>query len=251
MRRGLLGGLVALACLAVALPAFAYASRTAHTVTIPGGNKATFRSATAKCPSGQHVLFGGFRNAVAGMQKTATDRWRVDGFNLGDQPFDITSYAYCGKGPIPTKSTHTVSIRSSATASARCPAGTVVVGAGFATRANTVLAVTQLERVGTEQVSVSAYLRFGITKSSTLTAIAYCGPGPAPTLASHTKTISNKGGHSRASCPAGTTLVFGGVSATASSSAMPLVLEMRATDKTSWTVADATAGKLTALAYCR
>jgi hypothetical protein len=114
-----------------------------------------------------------------------------------------------------------------------------------------VLAVTRLERVGTDRVSVSAYLRFGITKASTLTAIAYCGPGPAPTLASRTVKLSKKGGHARARCPAGTALVFGGVTATHSTSAMPLVLLMQAANKTTWDVADTTAGKLTALAYCR
>jgi len=238
--------------LAVALPAFAYASRSAHTVTIPGGNKNAFRSSTAKCPSGQHVLFGGFRNGVAGMRKTATDRWTVDGFNLGGDPLDMTSYAYCAKGPdSATKKTHTVPIRSAATARARCPTGTVLVGAGFATRDKTVLAVTRVERIGTDQVSVSAYLRFGITKSSALTAIAYCGPGPAPKLASRTVTVSKRGGRARAKCPRGTTLVFGGVTATHSTSAMPLVLLMQATDKATWDVADTTAGKLTALAYCR
>jgi hypothetical protein len=242
-----------LACLLVALPAVAYATRGARTVSIPSSPSGpVFRSSTVRCPAGQHVLFGGFKNGPAGMRRITADRWKVDGYNLGGAALKLTSYGYCGYGPLATTATKTVRIRTNATVTARCPAGKVVVAAGFAARKNTVLAVTRVQRVAVDRLTVSAYLRYGITKSSTLTAIAYCGPGPAPTPVKTQLSLDNSGGRARATCPTGTTLTFGGVIATKKAgSRPPFVFIMRALNQSTWEVSDSTAGKLTSIAYCR
>jgi hypothetical protein len=128
----------------------------------------------------------------------------------------------------------------------------VVVAGGFATRKNTVLAVTRVQRVAKDRLTVSAYLRYGITKSSTLTAIAYCGPGPAPTAVRKELVLGSSGGRARASCPTGRTLTFGGVIATKKAGARPpFVFIMRAVNKGTWEVSDSTAGKVISIAYCR
>ena len=67
------------------------------------------------------------------------------------------------------------------------------------------------------------------------------------------KTINTKSGGGRvaATCPAGTTLSFGGVIAKPSPHKMTLVLSLHADTDTTWSVANTTAGTLTALAFCR
>jgi hypothetical protein len=252
--RGLFIAVVVLVCVGVGVPALAYTSRSTHTYVIRSGKGPAFGSSTATCPTGQHVLFGGFSNGVAGMRRTASNRLTVDGYNLGGQPLWLTSFAYCGQGPVSTQATGTVKITSFGTATATCPAGKVVVAGGFVASPHSVIAVTRLERVAANRLQVSAYLRYGITKRAALTAIAYCGTGRAPKLVSQTLTVPKSGGQATATCPAGMKLIFGGVIATAPGY-HPLVFSMVAVDQNGWRVRESTdkraAAKLTSLAYCR
>jgi hypothetical protein len=254
VRRGLFIVVVVLVCVAVGVPALAYTSRSNHTYVIRSGKGPQFGSSTATCAPGETVLFGGFSNGVAGMRRTASNRLTVDGFNLGGQPLWLSAFAYCGHGPVPTKATNTVRVTSSGTATAQCPAGKVVLAGGFASTPRSVIAMTRLERVGTNRLRVSAYLRYGITKRTLLTAIAYCGTGPAPKLVSQTLTLPKGGGQADATCPAGTKLVFGGVIAKGAGY-HPLVFSMAALDQNTWRVRESTdkraAATLTSLAYCR
>src|SRR5205085_4968780 len=122
LRRGSVSALtIAFVCVVLAVPAFAYMSRSVRTIAIPSSARGpVFRRATTRCSGGQHVLFGGFKNGVAGMRRTTADRWTVEGFNLGGPPLKLTAYAYCGRGPIATKAVKTVRIRTSASATAKC-----------------------------------------------------------------------------------------------------------------------------------
>jgi hypothetical protein len=253
-RRGLFVAVVALLCVAVGVPALAYTYRSTHTYVIRSGKGPTFGSSSATCPSGEHVLFGGFSNGVAGMRRTASNRLTVDGFNLGNGPLTLTAFAYCGYGPTQTKATGTVKFASAGTATATCPAGRVVVAGGFAASPHSVVAITRLERVAANRLQVSAYLRYAITKSTALTAIAYCGTGSAPKLVSHTANLPKGGGDSSAQCPKGTKLIFGGVIAKGAGY-RPLVFSMVAVNQDTWRVRDSTdkhaSSKLTSLAYCR
>jgi hypothetical protein len=200
------------------------------------------------------LQFGGFTYGVAGMRRTAVNQLTVDGYNLGGQPLSLTAFAYCGKGPAPSKATSTVRITSAGTATATCPAGKVVVAGGFAASPHTVLALTRMERVAANQLRVSAYLRYGLTKRSLLTAIAYCGTGRAPTVVSNTQPLPKTGGNVEAKCPTGKTIVFGGVIARAVGY-NPLVFVMAAIDQQTWRVRESTdkhaAATVTSLAYCR
>jgi len=254
VRRGLFIAVVVLACVAVAVPAFAYTTRSTHTNVIRSGKGPVFGSSTATCPKGQIVLFGGFSNGVAGMRRTASNQLTVDGYNLGGPPLWLSAFAYCGRGTPPTKATNTIKVSTFGTATATCPAGRVVVAGGFAASPHSVIAVTRLERVGVNRLRVTAYLRYGLTKHTLLTAIAYCGKGPAPKLVSHTETLPKSGGNSQATCPAGTKLTFGGVIAKGSGY-HPLVFGMVAVGQDTWRVRDSTDKRapstLTSLAYCR
>jgi hypothetical protein len=238
-------------CVLMAVPVWAYASQRSHTVTIKSGPQPVFRSATARCPAGQNVLFGGYKNGVAGMRRSANNDWTVDGFNLGNGPLKLTSYAYCGKGSIPSRYTNSKVITSKGSATAKCPAGKVVLAGGFSTSPNTVFAATRLARTAADRWQVAGYLRYGITKRTTLTAIAYCGKGPAPKAVPRTVKLSSDGGRTKAACPSGKRLKFGGMVVSTAKPRTALVFHMRVEDGNSWAVANSTAGNLTSIAYCR
>jgi hypothetical protein len=141
---------------------------------------------------------------------------------------------------------------------AKCPAGTVVVAGGFNTRAHPYEEVVKgLERTAADSWRATI-LNIG-SVSTTITSIAYCGPGPAPTLTSAQVNIAGfRGGTARATCPGGTTLVFGGLVVTTGwSNDLPHLVpfSFTADSTTTWSVAasnvNSVAGKATALAYCR
>jgi hypothetical protein len=268
VRRGLSSAVVGvLACAVVAAPVWAFASRRTNVTVVPapvGFPNETIGSSTATCPGGQHVLFGGFKNGFS-MRRTANNRWTAYGTNssptpYGGTPISLSSYVYCGYGPIPSKATSTVEIRDrpghgwSGSATARCPAGTVVVAGGFATTPHTSIVVTDLERVASDLWRVSGGTG-GV--ATALTSIAYCGPGPAPKLESQTVTTFNHAGYlglARATCPAGTHLVFGGAVLKPTGDGFLQTLRVPAKSKNTWAVSGYGGmgrGKLTALAYCR
>jgi hypothetical protein len=282
-RRGLLSAVVgALACVVLAAPVSAFVSRRTHITIVPavppvipnqgsgqGTLRVTFGSSTATCPTGQHVLFGGFENVATGMRRTANDRWTAGGFNVfvdiqgaSNTPRSLYSMAYCGRGPVPSKATSTVEIRyrsgrASGSATARCPAGTVVVAGGFATTPHSAVFVTGLERVAADLWRVSADVNPNLSATHTaLTSIAYCGPGPAPKLVSKTVTSFVHGGGlglARATCPVGTHLVFGGAIVTGLGDPFLQTLRVPLNTKNTWAVTGrgGSDGRLTALAYCR
>jgi hypothetical protein len=266
VRRGVFSGLAGVVvCAVVAAPVWAFASRRTHVAIVPAPfERQAFGSSTATCPSGQHVLFGGFKNGSS-MRRTANDRWTAyasnEGFPpYGSPPISLSSYVYCGYGPVPSKATSTVGSRlipggADVTATARCPAGTVVVAGGFATPPRTDVDVTDLERVASDLWRVSGFVPGG----RSLTAIAYCGPGPAPKLVSQTVTTFDHAGYlglARATCREGTHLVFGGAIVIGGVGAAFQTLRVPAKTKDTWAVTGShgetfRGGRLTALAYCR
>jgi hypothetical protein len=260
-------GVVAL-CVAVAVPASAYTTRRVHTVVLPhfarGYNDA---SPTGTCPRTEHVQFGGFVTrgsaAVRGLRRTADNRWTVDGIMLSSNKvlqFDgsVTAIAYCGSGPVPRKVTHSERMGESGAVTATCPAGTVVVGGGFATSPHSFVAIKDLERFGADRWRVFAERFYG-RRRTILTAIAYCGAGPAPSLADSRAALRGNRPTTVATCPAGRSLVFGGVRITTAhpkpgSTDLAAATVLKAPTATSWRVAGLSGGgvgRLTALAYCR
>jgi hypothetical protein len=259
-----------LVCGVLAEPVIAFVSHRTHRIAIPSlGHGA----ATATCPSGQHVAFGGFAAQFdllhdrwvmpTGMRRTGGNRWTAYGQSASlEHGSHLTSVAYCGHArPAATKQ-KTVSVAGGhvGSAVAKCPAGTVVLAGGFTTRTFPYLqVVNDMERIAPDawRVSVLNVIRDSTT---TVTAIAYCGPGPAPQLATSTVDLaSGAPGTVRATCPVGTQLVFGGEIATAPNlkSRVPQVLPFKLTAESNavWSVAalngGGARGTITALAYCR
>jgi hypothetical protein len=225
------------------------------------------------------VLFGGFdvsrpkpdrkdqTGFATGMRRTASNGWTVDAYNIGNieypagfepSPISVSSMVYCGFGPVPSKATSTVELRYPGrvygSATARCPAGTVVVAGGFASTPRSIVAVTGLDRVAADLWRVSAYLPFAFAGHAVvaLTSIAYCGLGPAPKLVSRTIDAVVVGRTARATCPVGTKLAFGGAILPLGFEGVGYLKTLRAETRSTWSVGgNADSGKLTALAYCR
>src|SRR5439155_9029775 len=116
-----------------------------------------------------------------------------------------------------------------------------VLAAGFASQTgiNHGHDINRIERTSANKVRVS--LVNSQRGTSTLTAIAYCGKGPAPTLAS--KSVSVGPGHlatAAVKCPSGKSVRFGGVTADASiaSGSHPVIYPIRITadNTTVWSV---------------
>ena len=97
----------------------------------------------------------------------------------------------------------------------------------------------------------------GTGGATSLTAIAYCGPGPAPKLVSRTVDTGGVTSAVRATCPAGRHLVFGGAILTGVEDFFLQTLRVPAKTKDAWAVTGyggdsrLDTAKLTALAYCR
>src|SRR4051794_16613320 len=103
--RGIGATVAVLACVAIAVPAYAYTSvRTASVTVHPDGN----RVVTATCPVGQRVVFGGIGAPLAiptfsgaavfpqAMYMDATQAKRnTAAVNGGGSDGTLTSYAYC------------------------------------------------------------------------------------------------------------------------------------------------------------
>jgi len=275
VRRGVaLGAAASIAVVVLlAVPVFAFSSTSSRSKDVEGLHAA---SVSARCAGNTHVQFGGYQYQLSypldlqrptvvatGMRITASNQLTVDGqgFSPSGKTSRLTATAYCYPGPAPSKATNTAVIRHQAGGvTATCPAGKVVVAAGFASQAGTGHGhdVNSIERIAANKLRVTLVAAQQVTAS--LTAIAYCRSGPAPTLVS--KSVAIAPGHlatARAKCPSGSSLAFGGVIAEAhiGNEKRPVIYPVRisADNTTVWRVSGRNAGlaggKLTALAYCR
>jgi len=265
---------IVVVCAALVVPAFGYQSDRTTTVVV--GPLAT-GSVTATCPKGEDVSFGGliaeFRappkvpghpvEFPTGMYRTAPDRWSVTGQSNSGVSGNLSAVAYCGRGTVATSASKTAPLPGSRalSATATCPAGTVVVGGGYRSGSGS----THLEGVGQLLAPSSTQWEVSMLNltevPTTITAIAYCATGIAPNPYRTTLTLAaHKGGTAHGRCLLGTSLVFGGVDTsepTGPSTRSSLVIPYRltATSQTSWDVAGYNdgdrAGTLTAVAYCR
>ena len=251
---------------------FAFVTKNVHQVVV---HKRSKGSASASCPRGEHVAFGGLVAQYqvppgsgaevfpVGMRRTANNRWTVygmSGTNLTGSR--LTAAAYCARGAVPSEVSKSVTLPGFgvATATATCPKGTVVVGGGY----NSAATVKHIELVGRlERLASNQWLVTMINimpGATTVTSIAYCSPGTAATQVSATRTLApHKGGTTVVTCPKRTALVFGGVLGNTAqvgarfTAVAPFSWIARST--TQWVVtgynAGNAAGNLSALAYCR
>ena len=273
---GFASALVVGLCALLALPAFGFASRITRTVIVPQLGE---RSVTATCPKGEHVAFGGVTGEFkpppkttghpsvfpTSMHRTAADRWTASGqsetVGTGSR---LSAIAYCDRGAAPRVASSTVRLAGfgAETATATCPSGTVVVGDGYSSGSSSAHLeyIGQLERKSPTQLAVTMV---NVVKSATtITGIAYCGTGPAPTEYRKTITLAgHKGGTARVTCPPHTSLVFGGVDVsppigTSGNFSAVAPFSWTAQSRTQWVVTgynigNVGGGSLTAIAYCR
>jgi hypothetical protein len=266
---------IVVVCGALIVPAFGYESSKTTTVVV---GPLAAGSVTATCPKGEHVSFGGLiaefkpppkaaghpAEFPTGMYRSAPDRWTVTGqSNSTGASGHLSAVAYCGRGRVSTSASRTAPLPGSRalSATATCPAGTVVVGGGYRSGSGS----THLEGVG--QLLAPSSTRWivsmlNLTQApTTITAIAYCATGVAPNPYRTTLTLAaHKGGTAHVRCPSKTSLVFGGVDTsepTGPSTRSSLVIPFRltATSQTQWDVAGYNdgdrSGTLSAVAYCR
>jgi len=273
---GLASGAIVVVCVALAVPAFGFASRSTHTVVV---SELKNGAATATCPRGEHVSFGGVIGEFkpppkttghpalypTSMRRTAPNRWTVTGQSetIGTGSH-LSAVAYCDPGTVPRRASNTVRLpgNDAKTAIATCPPGTVVVGGGYSSGSSfpNVEYLGQLDLNSSTQLAVTMV---NLVKAATIvTAIAYCAAGVAPTEHTTTLTLAGrKGGTARVRCPTGTSLVFGGVLVSPPSGSS--VKDFSAVVPFSWTAQSTTqwvvsgynlgsnSGTLAAVTYCR
>jgi hypothetical protein len=272
----LTSGTVVVGCAALAVPAFGFVSRSTHTVVVSALKNGT---STATCPNGEHVSFGGVIGEfkpppnttghpavyATSMHRTAANRWTVTGQSetVGTGSH-LSAVAYCDPGTVPRRASNTVRLpgNNAKTAIANCPAGTVVVGGGYSSGSS----FDKVEYLGQLDLNSSTQLAVTMVNlvktATTVTAIAYCAVAVAPAAYTTTLTIvGHKGGTARVRCPAGASVVFGGVlvsppsrsSHTNYSAVVPF--SWTAPSTTQWVVTGynlgTNSGTLTAVAYCR
>jgi hypothetical protein len=150
-------------------------------------------TATAKCPRGEHIVFGGFRgerdasapnyvfiNVVAAL-RTNGRSWTVRALNVySDGSGTVEALAYCGKvGKTKTRTgTMPLGQFETGTAKAVCPRGTKVRYGGFKRQPGTPgrVDLNAIKRSGDRRLRVTGTEGFYLLPQDEmgLTAIAYC-----------------------------------------------------------------------------
>ena len=234
-------------------------------------------TATAACPAGERAQLGGITGTLVApvyasgsaifpqamyLDSTQTKVKTRCGVNGGSADGVLTSYAYCSAHPLRTVVSKTVSVATNTfkAATATCPAGTVVLNAGFKIPVGSLggppnAAIQKLLATAhTVTVRVVAF------NATSFTAIAYCGPGAALTATSAQVFMASPTTHLTtvtAVCTSGKHLMFGGFDAQfpsllASGTVLPFA--MWAPSVSEWSVAGynpgATSASLKAIAYC-
>jgi len=144
---------------------------------------------TARCPSGQFLVSGGFQRTdfrsdggdyITESRAAGPKAWTVSGHAYGVGSGELTAIAYCARmrrpqltevasTPAPVAASQSASVTTPG-----CPAGKRLVTGGFSMNGstNTLFATGAIDSNGTW--SVSGYGFFGATPS--MTAYGYCWP---------------------------------------------------------------------------
>ena len=276
-------GVIALAlvaALAVAVPAYATWTGTHRKAGVVAAG--TSWSTGARCAAGEHAVAGGIDAPVvtpvldagptvfpqAMLMNGSQTGWSVTAANGGATGGTLAARVYCDSHPqLRTVVRQRVAAPHNeiTTAIAVCPAGKVVLGAGFSTPARSagkqsppVAIITGLRAT---PHTVKATIAVG-GPTTVLTAYAYCGAGPAPTETA--ASVNNLEGtqdnlkSATATCPPGKHFVFGGfhgefVWPDTGAEVTPYSMSSPSIGK--WTVNAynpwSDPGSLTAYAYCR
>lgn len=272
------GGSVAIVCLCAVLAVPVVATTTIVETTHVLAPDAR-GSATASCERGEHAPVGGmrsdfFQNGTAkaviatDLHRATGAAWTVNGVGEAGAGGSLRAVVLCASGnaSVPRTIVRTVSappLRRTAI-TATCPTSEVLVGGGYHWPASSpvsqLILMTRLERVsaGAWRVVVT---NFSPTTAVAVSAIAYCGTGPAPRQAT---ALTSATGPSQtlnvtAICPGTTRLLFGGmrggVNAPGIDPFLTVANAFAPTSNRSWRVDGQTGPMggfdLVALAYCR
>jgi hypothetical protein len=165
------------------------------TVTVPASTNTTTGegTATARCPHGTRILFGGFRAKrdpgapsnvfieVDSAKRVKGERWRVHAFNVySEGPGTVQALAYCAKVGRAEPRTATAALGQFETGSAvaKCPRDKTARYGGFEHTPGTggEIGFNAIEHTAPRRLRVTATERFYVSPDTAgLTAIAYCG----------------------------------------------------------------------------
>ncbi|CAN5643468.1 hypothetical protein BH10ACT11_BH10ACT11_07150 [soil metagenome] len=148
-------------------------------------------SATATCPHGDRIVFGGFRGDLTGMNQYVTplvarakakgEKWKVTGLNEGQNSAgDLTAVAYCGNAKKVKERSDTEVLGAypdEGTASATCKKSERLAFGGFDVNvpgtSDDYVTIIEMKRKGSRTWSVTA-TNDGAPANNDVTAYAYC-----------------------------------------------------------------------------
>jgi large repetitive protein len=204
-----------------------YTEVTGASVTVPGFTSAT---GSATCPTGDVVLSGGYMLLGGNMVVAAsapvdakgsisTNTWTVTGFDNGDGQGSFTPYAICVSSSIAGYSeaskAQSVAAASSAQLTQTCPTGSVITGGGFAA-GSTAPVINESDPTSSSNVSRTTWTVFvdntGARTVQSVTTFVVC---VSNTISGYSEQLaqSSTAGIVSATCPSGSLVIGGGVSA--------------------------------------
>lgn len=263
---------LAAALLLITAVAFAATQKSTKTLVFHAAG-----TASPKCAKGERPLLGGFSTTLSNLgpyvhPSALTVSGRKLNVSAVNEQRDFeggtgsaTAIAYCGSGPKPTTVSASKTLAPDGVRGqvvAKCPSGSSVALGGFRSDIATDGQHAEVYVDNLERVSPRKWRVGGINDGSVagqIEAIAYCTPGNEQlTTVTHAIQIQPmKTGTVTAKCPAGHSLVMGGVRSQHYGSGYG-ALQLRSIKRKGargWQVGalkfEALIGKLTAVAYCR
>jgi hypothetical protein len=147
------------------------------------------KTVTARCPSGQQLLSGGFQRTdfrsdggdyITESRAVGKKAWTVTGHAYGTGPGELTAIAYCarmGKSKLTEVASSPVPVgagQAATTTTPSCPSGRRMVTGGFSSGGSTNSLFAAGELTADNSFSVTNYGFFGPVQQ--LTAYGYCWP---------------------------------------------------------------------------
>ena len=260
----------------------AVATTETDTVVVPS---IEVRTASASCPGDSHLLPAGFKGDLQGFDKgdadilttalrrTSGETLKATGLNDGSGDGGLTAIAYCGHRPggVAVSESKTVQGLDRKSATAQCPGDKKVLFGGFKTEIDPDDFSPGIIIAALERTSAGSWRATGVNireDPGKVTAIAYCGNGPALDVKTKTVVVDyHKAKSVTANCPQGEVVAFGGykgeignVGVAAEQDPIVMVSALRKASASAWkasarNISNATptgsAGTLESIAYCR
>jgi hypothetical protein len=198
------------------VPILPTTSEVGTQVSVPAGNAG---SATATCPSGTVLTGGGFASQISAQTKVYTQSkegngWEVYLYNGSGSSQLVNAYAIClaNTSGATTQALKQVSVPAGSTgsATATCPAGSIVTGGGYASQTSLSTEVYTQSKSGN---GWEVYLNNTTGSSQLVNAYAICLSGTSGSSTQILKQVSvsaGSTGSATAICSSGSILTGGG-----------------------------------------